>query len=156
MTTIPPSRTLPVHSSSTRTIGLASVNVSGRTRILLDTIPTSAVEFQDDAQAAALDSLIELYARLPRTPSNAPLRDRACQRLRALGVSISEAAEAADRKAEALGADRAIVALREARQALVRAADRLDREGVGSYEQDECACAVATIDNALAAMGVRS
>ncbi len=94
--------------------------------------------------------------RLPRTPSNAPVRDRACQRLRALGVGITEEAEASDRKAEQLGVDRAIVALREAREALVRAADRLDREGVGSFEQDECTCAVDTIDNALAAMGVRS
>lgn len=71
-------------------------------------------------------------------------------------VNITEEAEASDRKVEQLGVDRAIVALREAREALVRAADRLDREGVGSFEQDECSCAVETIDNALAAMGVRS
>ena len=160
MTTIP-SRTLDVttiepHAHPTR-LGQAWVGISGETRIALTHLPTNGqIMLRDDAQAAALDSLIELYGRLPRTPSNAPVRERACQRLRALGVNISEAAEASDRKAEQLGAERAIVALREARKALVRAADRLDREGVGSFEQDECGCAVETIDNALAAMGVRS
>ncbi len=139
-------------------VGFAFVSVSGEVRLAITHLPSEghALGFRDDAQAAALDSLIELYGRLPRTPSNAPVRDRACQRLRALGVTIAEEAEASDRRAEQLGVDRAIVALREAREALVRAADRLDREGVGSFEQDECGCAVDTIDNALAAMGVRS